>query len=109
MKDSATHFIEKLDAGQLAVTDAYNSVKAMDPLLAYFVLRFLKEKYGRDAGSGGAKTLMELLSTYPDVAKLTRVSEDEPMKEWFDDSYSMRQYFGKPSEFIELIVDKLEG
>jgi hypothetical protein len=110
-KREVFRFLQGIEDGGLPIADAYNVLRHFDPLLSYFLLRFLREKHPiNDESTGAGKRLLELVSTYEDVAKLTKAPKgDEAMVEWFNDSFNMRQFFNRPEEFVQLIVDKLEG
>lgn len=109
-KREVIRFLEAIEDGRIPAADSYQMVQGFDPLLSYFLLRYLREKHpSADNESGAGERLLELLTTYPAVAKLANTPKDEPMVEWFDDSYSMRAFFNKPQEYVDLIVDKLEG
>jgi hypothetical protein len=100
-----------LENGSLSVADAYTIVDKRDPVLVYFILRYLREKYpaSKPTSQGVLQRVVELTSTYDDVVKMTKKGEQDSMREWFDDAYSMREYFDKSDELVEMIVDKLES
>ena len=100
-----------LENGTLNTADAFNVADKRDPVLVYFILRYLREKYpaGTPSSQGVLTRILELTSTYSDLVKKAKAAEKDPMREWFDDTYSMREYFDNGEEFVEMIVDKLEG
>ncbi|MFK7827733.1 MAG: hypothetical protein AB8G05_26540 [Oligoflexales bacterium] len=103
-------FISAVEDGNKGTADMYNAVVKFDPLLSYFLLRYLREKHPvTDRSSGAGERLLDLVKTYPEIGRLASAPKNEPMIEWFDDSYSTRSYFSKPQEYVDLIVDKLEG
>lgn len=109
-KREVIRFLEAIENGSITPADTYQMVERFDPLLSYFLLRYLREKYAlTDTSSGAGQRLIELLTTYPHIAKLANPPRDEPMVEWFDESYAMRSFFQKPRDYVDLIVDKLEG
>lgn len=110
-KGQALRFLQGMEAGTLSASDGYNILKDRDPVLVYFLLRFLKEKYNQthpDARSLNER-LLELTSTYDDLKKMLRAGEQDPMREWFDDSHSVREFARDSEAYVDLIVDKLEG
>ena len=104
-------FLSGLENGNLSAADLYNIADKRDPVLVYFVLRYLREKYppSVESSQGVTQRVIELTSTYADVVKKAKSAEKDPMREWFDDTYSMRDFFDKPEGFVEMIVEKLEG
>jgi len=100
-----------IENGTLSASDAYTIADQRDPTLVYFVFRYLREKYapGRPESAGVLKRLLELTGTYDDLMKKTKAAEKDPLKEWFDDSHNMREFFASPDGFVQMIVDKIEG
>jgi hypothetical protein len=100
-----------LENGSLTSADAYTIAEQRDPVLLYFILRYLREKYpaGKPSSQGVLQRVVELTSTYDDIVKKAKVGEHDSMREWFDDAYAMRDYFDRSEELVEMIVDKLES
>jgi len=110
-KREALRLLSGLENGQLSTADAFNVAEALDPLLVYFVLRYLREKYppAQPSSAGVVGRVLELTSTYADVVQRAKTGEKDPIREWFDDTYAMREYFDRPGELVELLVEKIEG
>ena len=110
-KSQALRFLNGLEAGTLSSSDAYNIVKDKDPVLVYFLLRYLKDKYSASQPEAPAimARVLELTSTYDDIKKMLRTGEKDAMREWFDDSHSIREFNRNAEGFVDLIIDKLEG
>jgi hypothetical protein len=53
--------------------------------------------------------MVELTRTYDDLVKMAKKAEKDPIKEWFDDTYRLKDYQGRPHELLEMIVDKIES
>lgn len=100
-----------LETGKMSTADAYNIADERDPVVVYFVLRFLREKYppGNPASQGVMERLLELTKTYDDIVKMSKQGEKDSMREWFDDTYEMREFFGSGEAMIDMIVEKLES
>ncbi len=103
--------IHGIENGTLSSADAYNILKDTDPVLVYFTLRFLKEKFGSDHQQAQPvrERLIELTSTYDDLRKILKLGEADSMREWFDDSHSIREFTKDSEGYIDLIIDKLDG
>jgi hypothetical protein len=100
-----------LENGTLTTADAYNLAEVRDPVLIYFVLRFLREKYppSQPTSAGVVQRLIDLTRTYADIVKKSKQGEKDPLREWFDDAYAIRDYFDRPGDFIEMIVEKIDS
>ena len=109
-KKEVLRFLVAVEEGSLPVNDMFTIVEKFDPLLSYFLLKYLREKHPvTDRDSGAGSRLLELLTSYPELAKMANSSQKDPMVEWFSDSYSTKTYFNATQEFVDLIVDKMEG
>jgi hypothetical protein len=102
--------IDAIDSGGLPAADVYSIMRDFDPLYSYFILYYLREKNQIDEyQSGGGQRLLQLVGAYDDLARLLRETPKDSMVEWFHDSYNIKQFFSRPKDFVNLIVDKLEG
>ena len=110
-ESEAVRFLAGIEASTMSANDAYQVIEKIDPILLYFVVRYLRDKYpaGNPASQPVIEKLVELTSTYPELVKHMKEAEQDPMREWFDDTYNMRDFFSTPEEFVHLIVDKLES
>jgi hypothetical protein len=53
--------------------------------------------------------MVELTKTYDDLVKMAKKAEKDPIREWFDDTYRVKEFQGRSHELMELIVEKIEG
>lgn len=106
-KRKVDRFMDAIEGGIIPLEEAFNIAEEQDPLLLYFMLRYLKEMYGKDQQGPGGR-LLQFLSSYPSIAKLALPPKNEPMLEWFNDSYTVHSFKSR-DEYLELIIDKLEG
>ena len=53
--------------------------------------------------------VVALTSTSTAFVRKSKKGEQDPISKWFESEYSYRDYRGRGSEFIDLIVDKLES
>lgn len=107
IKRDAASFLEVFTDGRKEIDQATNLLDNMDQTLGYFLVRFLRENR-RVCGDGTRSRLVQFAQDNPKVAKIMRQPPDEPLAEWFDSSYTMND-FSSTQEFIDLIVDKIEG
>lgn len=110
-KREGVRLLNGLENGTLTPADSFNIADKRDPLLVYFILRFLRDKYpaSNAASQGVLERIVALTGTYPDLVKKTKGAESDPVREWFDDTYNIREFFTKSDEFVEMIVEKIEG
>ena len=106
-----TRLLIGIEEGTLPSSDCYNIIAQLDEVLVSLVVRYLRKKYPptRPEAAGVVGRLVDLTGTYPIVVKKVKDGEDDPISEWFDDTYAFRDFYSTPEEFIELIVNKLEG
>lgn len=109
--DEALRLLKGLEDGTLDTTTAYNIIAKQDAVLVYFIFRYLREKHKKvsEISSGVLQRLVELTQSYEVVVEICQEGERDLMREWFDDTYKMKNYFSDPEGFLELIIDKLEG
>jgi len=110
-RSEALRLLTGLENGTMSASDAYNIAKNRDPILLYFVLRFLRENYPPSSPDslGVMERLVELTGTYADIVDMIKEGEKDPMTEWFDDGYTAQQYRSQPDAYLDLIIEKLEG
>ena len=102
-------FLDGIEEGDLPISDAFNILRTLDPLMGHFLLTYLREKNPvTDTSHGPGERLLNLVSTYKEAANMAKPHED-PMIEWFEDTYSYRQFFNERDEFINLLIEKFEG
>ena len=53
---------------------------------------------------------LELLKDNPEIVRYTKCNkEDQIYVEWFEQNYELRDFFHKREDYINLIIDKLDG
>jgi hypothetical protein len=105
---AALRILEGIEEGTMSAQDSAALVEDADPALIYLIFTWLRHHYKPDDPAGDA-VLSRLLaiSNRPAVGKMVKEGQTDPVVEWFEDAYSYRKLGSK--EFIELIVEKLEG
>lgn len=103
--------LKGLEEGTITAADAYTVADKQDPVLVYFVLRFLREKYpaSNPQSEGVTRRLLELTQTYPDVVKMSQAGEDDVITDWFNENYSVGEFYDDQEQFVSMIVEKIEG
>lgn len=115
--DIHTHVQESIrlltgvEDGTLSAMDSYNIANKIDYVMTSLIVKYLRKKYPatNQASSGVIGRLVDLTGTYPQVVQLVKKGEDDPISEWFEETYSYRDFYDKPEEFVSLIIDKIEG
>lgn len=107
----ATWILEAIENGTAPAGTIFPRLEKVDPVLVYFIFRFLREKYGHGnpAGAGVISRLLELTENYPKLVKLSQSGEKDVIREWFDETNNMQTYYSDPESLIELLVEKIEG
>jgi hypothetical protein len=104
-------WLEGIEDGTLGTGDLYNLSQKMDPVLIHLIIKFLRKKYPSIKPEAAAvmARLVDLTSNYPEVVKQMKEAEADPVSEWFADTYNFGEFYSKPQEMLELIVEKLES
>lgn len=110
-ENEAIRLLAGLENGTMAMVDAYQIAEACDPVIIFFIFRYLREKYHAQnpMSAGIISRLVDLTSNYPILIKKSQKGESDLITEWFDDTYNIRDFFTNPNELVELIINKIEG
>ena len=110
-RNQALRLLRGLDEGGIDAAGARILAEDLDPVLVYVVVRYLRENYPASdpAASPVLERVVGLTSAYPAIVAKSSEGEQDPVSAWFASEYSFRDFRGRGSELIELIVDKLES
>lgn len=110
-KKESLRLLSGLESGSLTTSDAFAIAEKRDPLIIYFVLRYLREKYPPSipASAGVVGRVLELTKTYDSLVKKSKQGENDSLKQWFDETYDLKSYFSQPEKLIETLIDKIES
>lgn len=105
----ALHLLEGIENGTLRAVAAGSLIDEADPALVYLIFTWLRNRYGggHPAAEGVIGRLVELTSGASSVNAKMREGKTDPIVAWFEEEHSYRE-FGA-SDFIALVVEKLEG
>ena len=108
-KAAAKRLLGALEDGTLGASDTFHLVQEADPTLVYFVFTWLRAWYppSHPASDAVLGRLGELCSRHPKAAKIAKDGKDDALVPWFEGSYGYRDF--RAAEFIDLVVEKLEG
>jgi hypothetical protein len=104
---AALRILEGLEEGTMNATDSAALVEDADPALVYLIFTWLRKRYADHPNSDAVIGRLLAISNRPAVAKQMKEGQADPVVQWFEESYSYKDLGSK--EFIELIVEKLEG
>lgn len=110
-RDTALSLLRGLENGGMSSHQAHLLAEELDPVLVYFVVRFLREAYPASdpAATAVLERVVALTSAYPAVVQKSKRGEADSVSQWFGGDYTFRDFRGRGEELIEMIVDKLES
>ncbi len=104
----ALHLLQGIENGTLSTSQASHLVDEADPVLVYFIFTWLRKRYeGHPASEGVLGRLLELTQGHSNVKNAMSEGAEDSIVAWFEDEYSYRDL--SAAEFIEIVVEKLEG
>lgn len=110
-KQQANRLLRGLENGGMSAADAAVIAETLDPVLVYCIIRYLREAYpvSDPAASGVLERVVTLTSRDSTIVGRSKEGERDPISRWFAQDYTFREFKGRSTEMIELLVDKLEG
>lgn len=108
-KRLARALLTMLEDGTRPIADIRVQAEDADPALIYLIFSWLRARYGpsHSASEGVLGRIVALCQASPKVARMAREGEADAICVWFEETHSYRDL--ERSEFIELVVEKLEG
>lgn len=103
---AAMRILEGIEEGAMSATDLFSLVEDADPALLYLIVTWLRKRYADHANDAVIGRLVEISGRGSIAAKM-KEGQADPVVQWFEESYSYRKL--EAPEFIELIIEKLEG
>ena len=106
---AAMHLLQGIEDGTLRVANAGALIDDADPALVYLIITWLRNRYAGDhpAAEGVIGRLVELTNGSSNVKAKMREGKADPIVTWFEDAYAYKDF--EAADFIELVVEKLEG
>lgn len=104
---AALRILEGIEEGTMSAQDSLALVEDADPALVYLIVTWLRKRYADHANSDAVIGRLVAISDKPAVKELMKEGKEDPVIEWFEDSYKYKDL--EKAEFIELIIEKLEG
>jgi len=103
----ALRILEGIEEGSMSATDSVALVEDADPALIYLIFTWLRKRYADHENSDAVIGRLVAVSGRGSVVKKMKEGQADPVVQWFEENYSYRTLEAK--EFIELIIEKLEG
>ncbi|MEE9386058.1 MAG: hypothetical protein V3V08_21820 [Nannocystaceae bacterium] len=108
-QQQALRILDGIEQGSMSTPDSFGLLREADPTLVYFIFTWLRERYppAHPAAEGVVGRLAEICDKYPDVTRQVKEGQADSVVTWFEEGYVYRDVGSR--EFVELIVEKLEG
>lgn len=108
-KQVARSILSAIEDAGVSPGQTFDLMREADPTLIYFLFAWLRAHYpsSHPSGDGVLGRLTALCTEHPKAARMARAGESDSIVGWFEDGHSYRDFDSR--EFIELVVDKLEG
>jgi DNA-binding transcriptional LysR family regulator len=104
---AALRILEGIEDGTMNATDLLSLVEAADPALVYLIFTWLRKRYADHPNADAVIGRVVEISGRGSVAKMMKEGQADIVVQWFEESHSYRTL--EKNEFIELIIEKLEG
>lgn len=107
-KQSALRLLQGIELGNMNTDELIRDLSDADPTLVYFLFKYLRKRYREHpAAEGVLGRLADVCNTDRSLTRRAKAGEDDPVVGWFEGSYKYKDL--ESVEFIDLIVEKLEG
>ncbi len=107
-RKAALRILEGIEGGMMSSADSFALVDEADPALIYLIFSWLRAKYSAShPASDAILGRLGEISNRGSVAKMMKEGQADAVVQWFEENYNYRDLGA--NEFIELIIEKLEG
>jgi hypothetical protein len=104
---AALRILEGIEEGTMSAADSFALVEDADPALIYLIFTWLRKRYADHTNSDAVIGRLVEVSNRGSVPAKMKEGQADPVSRWFEETYSYKELGSK--EFIELIIEKLEG
>ena len=105
---AALRILEGIEEGTMSAADSFELVDNADPALVYLIFTWLRKRYAQHPNADAViGRVVAITDGHPSVTAKMKEGQADPVVEWFEDGYSYKDLDAK--QFIEMIVEKLEG
>jgi len=100
-----------LENGGLDAFEGRLIAEELDPVLVHAIVRYMREAYPATdpVARPALERVVELTKIYPGIVARAREGEDDPITGWFMSERSFREFRGRSTVMIDLLIDKLES
>ena len=108
-KRAARNILDAIEDAGISAARTFDLVRDADPALLHLIFSWLRSRYpsSHPTSDGVLGRLSELCTRYPKAAQMAKVGQSDPVVAWFEEGHNYRHY--SASDFLDLVVDKLEG
>jgi hypothetical protein len=108
-QQQAMRMLDAVEQGTMSASNAYTLLRDADPTLVYFIFTWIRAHYPptHPAAEGVLGRVVAICSTYPAITSQVKRGQADAVVRWFEENYTYKSL--RAHEFIELIVEKLEG
>ncbi len=108
-QQEAQHLLFAIENGTQSLSQLRHLIDDADPALVYLIVSWLRQRYGRDhpAAEGVIGRIVELTTASPSMKTKMRQGQADAISRWFEAEHLYTEFSAE--EFVELIVEKLEG
>ncbi len=105
---AALRLLEGLEDGSMSAADSFSLVDEADAALVYLIFTWIRKRYEKHPNADAVVArLLAVIQKSPSVSKKLKEGQQDPVVQWFEEEQS---YQSLPKrEFIECVVEKLEG
>jgi hypothetical protein len=104
---AALRILEGIEEGTMSAADSFSLVEDADPALVYLIFTWLRKKYADHVNSDAVIGRLLAISDRGSIPGKMKEGKADAVSQWFEENHSYRDLGSK--EFIELIIEKLEG
>ncbi len=91
----------------MSANDSFALVENADPALIYLLFTWLRKRYADHVNADAVIGRLLAISGRGTVPAMMKEGQTDVVARWFEESYSYRDL--DKNEFVELIIEKLEG
>src|SRR3954465_13257419 len=104
---AALRILEGIEEGAMSATELFSLVDDADPAPLYLIFTWMRKHYADHVNADAVVGRLVELSSRGSIAAKMKEGQQDAVVQWFEESYSYRKL--EKAEFIELIIEKLEG
>jgi len=110
-KQDAARLLRALENGDLDAFDAAAIAERLDPVLVHAIVAYLRATHPASdpAATPVLERVVKLTSASPGLIRKHKDGGEDPVSRWFESEYTYREFRGRGTEMIDILVDKIEG